>query len=173
MHYKDYIWKSGIPYGIQPTEALQGITYKVPCDPYYRVVFIEKYVDGRFDRLVYDSRLLNFRKLNPQDQTSWERKILEDTENRIIAEVRNHDDQLIVIETMEYQHQLCKSCRLHSPQGIFLSEHRMSYAHLGDSFNGVTLFDSNEHVILVKKYVFDEEAGEFSDLLQEIWENIR
>lgn len=171
MHYKDYVWKSGLPYGINHSESKEGITYKVLSDPYHRVVFIEQYRDGSFVKIVYDSRLLNFRKLNPQEQTAWERTIRSETESEIVSEVRNQDDQLIIVETMSYDEQgLCKSCRLHSPQGFFLSEHRMNYKLLGHEFDGVVLYDSNEHVVMVKKYLFDEESGQFSDLLEEKWE---
>lgn len=168
--YRDYIWKGGLPYGLEPTLESTGIAYKVLSDPYHRQVFVEQYKDSLFQALIYDSRLLNFRKLNPQNQVAWEREIVNETDDTIVAELRNQDDQLIVIETMKYENGLCKSCTLSSSHGIVLSEHCMSYKHLGDAFDGVTLYDSNKHQVMVKKYVFDEEAAQFSDLLAEVWE---
>lgn len=171
VYYRDYIWKDGLPYGVDPVPESAQISYKVLSDPYHRQVFIEKYVDGRFSSLIYDSRLLNFRKLNPQNQTAWERTIVSETEERIVAHIRNEDDQLIVIETMDYVDGLCRLCRLESPQGIFLSEHRMHYKCLGDAYDGVAMFDSNDHQVLLKKYTFDEESRQFTDLLTESWES--
>lgn len=170
QYYRDYIWKGGLPYGVTPTLEPAGTTYKVLSDPYHRQVFVEQYRDGKFHALIYDSRLLNFRKLNPQNQMAWEREIISETEDTMVAELRNQDDQLIIIEKMKYENGLCKSCTLLSSHGILLSEHRMTYKHLGDAFDGVTLYDSNERQVMIKKYVYDEEACQFSDILAEIWE---
>ncbi len=170
LYYRDYLWKNGLPYGLHPCDEKKGDLYKVLSDPYHRVVFIEKYRDGQFNTLVYDSRLLNFRKLSPQTQTAWQRTVTTENDSLIVSEIRNEDDQFIIKETMHFEGNLCRRCTLTSPQGIFLGEHRMSYTYLGDKDNSVYLYDSNEHCIMYKEYVFNEEELQFSDLIKECWE---
>lgn len=170
IHYRNYCWKRGLPYGVQPADTKEGTTFKVLSDPYHRQVFVEEYLDGSFVRLVYDSRLLNFRKLSPQDQTAWEREAVHEEVNILVTHLRNQDDQLTVIETMTFQKGLCRHCRLTSPHGILLSEHQMHYRQLGDAFDGVTLKDSLGKPVMVKSYLFDEEQQTFTDLLSEDWE---
>lgn len=170
IHYRNYCWKRGLPYGTNPAENKEGTTYKVLSDPYHRQVFVEEYWNGTFLRIVYDSRLLNFRKLSPQEQTAWEREVVSEEADTLVTHLRNQDDQLIIIEIMTFQDGLCRKCQLTSPHGVVLSEHRMHYRQLGDSFDGVTLHDSVGKAVMIKEYAFDEEDRSFTDLLSEEWE---
>ncbi|MGZ3633348.1 MAG: hypothetical protein ACXU9U_04950 [Parachlamydiaceae bacterium] len=43
-YYRDYIWKEGIPYGIEAIESFETITYKIAMDPYRKRIAIEKMV---------------------------------------------------------------------------------------------------------------------------------
>lgn len=55
-YYKDYQWKDGIPYGINPiAEITQTDSYKIIADPYFKRISIESYVKGQFSGIVYDS----------------------------------------------------------------------------------------------------------------------
>ena len=61
----------GKPYGrdiIDPTVA--STSYKIVSDPYFRRFSVEKYQFLQFEKVVYDSYLLDFRHLTVKDQTA-------------------------------------------------------------------------------------------------------
>lgn len=168
-HYDDYLWKDGIPYGVGKTQDKdRNITYKILMDPYRKHISIEQYGKGAFKKVIYDSQLLDFRKLKPAEQNAWQKETMAEN-SEPISLIRNQDDRIVYMETYTFDNNLCRECRAHSPHGIPLSRQRMYYKELGDTFNGVILYDCNDHPVMSKTYEFDVETGEFTDLINENW----
>lgn len=172
-HYRDYIWKEGIPYGIEAINPSTPLTYKIPMDPYRKRITIEKYVDGHFESIVYDSAFLDFRHLKPAEQTAWQKVIVSENEQKVVAAIYNQDDRLILFETYSFEKKFCRSCLSTSGQGIPLSNQKMYYKALGDPLNAVILFDINAHPVTFKRYEEDGDSGEFGELVEEIWDGGR
>jgi hypothetical protein len=170
--HRDYFWKEGIPYGISPLEntSTDGLeAYKIVMDPYRKRISIEKYSkEKKFSSVVYDSALFNFRHLKPAEQNAWQKEIIKETDSEVVAQIRNQDDRIILVETYRFEQGLCRECRTHSPHGIFVSRQQIFHTALGDHFNGVVLFDSNQHPVMYKHYKVDE-SGDFSELISEQW----
>lgn len=170
-HYRDYVWKEGIPYGIEVVTENADLSYKIVMDPYRKRIGIEKYMShGRFAELIYDSAFLDFRHLKPAQQLAWQKTILEETPSMVISAIRNQDDRLVLLETYTFEGGYCRQCIARAPHGVCLSRQQMYYTALHDPFNGVVLFDSNEHPVMFKRYASDEASGEFTDLLEEQWD---
>lgn len=168
--YKDYLWKEGIPYGTEPTEEEEG--YKIAMDPYRKRISIEKYSQGQFTSIIYDSALFDFRHLKQEAQTAWQKSIVKEDEREVVAMIRNQDDRLILIETYAFEGELCRRCVSHSPHGVLVSRQQLYYKALGDAFNGVILFDANQKPVMRKRYEIDPKSNEFTQLLEEEW-NVR
>lgn len=170
--FKDYRWTEGKPVGISPLslgEAEQApLVYKVLSDPYHKHFSIERYEKGRFHSVVYDSKFLDFRYLEPREQQGWQKQLLEETELRTFSLIRNIDDRIILLETCFFTKGFCRECLTTSPHSFLLSVQKISYRQFGDAFDGVTLYDANEHPVMVKKYLCDA-AGLFTDLIEENW----
>lgn len=172
QYYHDYVWKNGLPYGIRACsheDTKNKISYKIASDPYHKRVSIEKYSNRNFMKIIYDSALFDFRHLKQGEQHAWQRTYIHETENTALCHIRNHDDRLILIEEYLFENELCRECRASSPIGPLLSVQKIYYINFKDHFNGVILFDSNEHAVMSKHYEFDEEKREFSHLLKEDW----
>lgn len=161
IHYKDYRWKEGIPRGLGRTDAI-GTTYKIPMDPYRKRISVEEYRDGAFQRVIYDSALINFRHLKPEHQTAWQ-QIREGS--RIF--IFDQDDRLVFIEEYTFEGELCRKTKTTSPHGVLLCTQELNYEALGDTFNGTILYDSSGRTVLLKKYSIDEPSGQFLELLEE------
>jgi hypothetical protein len=168
-YYRDYVWKEGIPYGINALDDTTGLAYKIAMDPYRKRIAIERYENKQFKGIIYDSGLLDFRHLKPAEQTAWQKVTLSEDNKKVTAAIYNQDDRLILIETYHFEDKFCRSCISTSGHGIVLSEQKIFYKSLGDHFNGVVLYDINEHPVTLKIYELDEQ-GEFSDLIEEIWD---
>lgn len=172
QHYRDYVWKNGLPYGIQAYaegEMPSGICYKIASDPYHKRVSIEQYTNSAFSNVIYDSALFDFRHLKLGEQLAWQKTSISETENTAVCHIRNQDDRLVLIEDYLFENGLCRECRALSPFGILLSVQKIHYKKFNDPFNGVTLYDSNHHAVMSKHYEFDEQTREFSQLLKEDW----
>lgn len=170
-HYLDYLWKDGKPYGKEHASDPASIkkTYKIVADPYYKRISIEEYQKGQFSQIIYDSAIFDFRHLRPNMQNAWHKSVINETPEGSVCHIRNQDDRLILIEEYRFMQQLCRECRTCSPQGIPISLQKIFYTSLGDPFNGVILYDSNEHPVIHKRYQFDSATQEFTDLLEESW----
>lgn len=169
-HFQDYYWKEGKPCGrkeVDPSEA--SFSYKIVVDPYYKRFSIEKYSFAHFDRVVYDSCLLDFRHLTLKDQTAWQREILREEKDVSVCLLRNQDDRAILFETLLFQGEGCRECTTRSVHGLTLCRHRMYYRSDQDLFNGVVLYDNEEHPVMMKIYETDPLTGEFTNLLFEEW----
>lgn len=173
MHafYADYIWQKGTPRGhqrlLEPTSAPHA--YKIVVDPYYKRHTIERYQAGRFESLIYDSLLLDFRHLKTSEQHAWQREIISQTSTEMVCLIRDQIDRVIYFETHRFEGMLCRECRMFSPHRLELSTLRMFYTGLNDPFNGVLLYDRNDHLVLAKRYAING-LGEFTELLEERWD---
>lgn len=171
-HYSDYVWKNGLPYGILKCDDESykiGTTYKIASDPYHKRVSIEQYRDGSFFGVVYDSALFDFRHLKLGEQLAWQKTAINETEHSALCHIRNQDDRLILLEEYRFESDLCRECRAFTPFGALLSVQKISYKILKDNFDGVILYDSNDHAVMMKHYEFDEELKEFTQLVKEEW----
>jgi hypothetical protein len=172
-HYEDYFWKEGIPYGIRHVENplnFENETYKIVMDPYRKFISVEKYFKQDFVRIIYDSKLLNFRFLKTEDTRAWQKIITEETSNKVVCQLRDHDDRLVFIETHLFDNSLCRKCDVKSPHDIAISTQRMYYKLLQDPFDGVILFDSENKPVCFKEYEFDENLNEFTNLICAKWD---
>lgn len=167
--YGDYVWKKGLPYGVKPCEESALVSYRIVSDPYHKRNSVEEYRGGVFSKIIYDSALFDFRQLKVEQQTAWEKTTVAESPEEVICHIRNQDGRLILIEKYAFESQRCRECRAFSPQGILISVQKIYYKGMNDPYNGVTLFDSNDHVIVQKKYAVDENSGEFTDLIEEAW----
>lgn len=170
-HFLTYFWKNGKPYGLSPVTPTEApISYKIIVDPYYKRFSIEKYRFALFDKIVYDSYLLDFRHLKPLYQTAWQKEELYSDDSSIICLMRNQDDRAILKETHYFEKNRPRICKMSSIHGIFLSTHRILYDDFGDPYNGVILYDSEERPVMIKKYSMDPLTYEFTDLIEEKWD---
>lgn len=169
-HYKNYYWKMGKPYGAEEVDPSQApFSYKIVSDPYFRRFSIEKYLLTRFEKVVYDSILLDFRHLSLKDQMAWQREVLKEEEDRTICLLRNQDDRAVLMETLTFDQNHCRTCTTHSVHGILLAVHRMFYRALQDAFDGVVLYDLEGRAVMMKSYETDPLTGEFTNLISEEW----
>jgi hypothetical protein len=170
-YYRDYCWIDAIPYGIDPLEEIATMdTYKIVMDPYRKRISIEKYSRGQFSTTIYDSYLLDFRHLKKPEQTSWQKLPIVEKPEQTICLIRDQDDRVLFLETHLFAKDLCRECRVSSPHSIPLSVHRMFYTELKDPFDGVILYDSNDHPVMMKRYEFDVGLRQFTTLLEEQWD---
>lgn len=171
QQFRDYIWKNGKPQGIRvvdPQSVDLGLTYKIIADPYYKRISIEKYCDHRFVGTVYDSAIFDFRHLKQAEQNAWHKVFVSGDNDHNVSHIRNQDDRLILIEEYHFENQCCRECYTSSPHGVVLSRQKILYEHLGDPFNGVILYDSNEHVVMYKKYSVNTLDYTFNELLEDV-----
>jgi hypothetical protein len=169
-HFREYYWKEGKPYGTQEVAPAQtSFSYKIIVDPYYKRFSIEKYHFIHFEKVIYDSCLLDFRHLTLKDQMAWQREILKEEDNSSLCLLRNQEDRAILIETLTFEENLCRICTTTSTHGVSLAMHRMYYRCLNDPFNGVVLYDIEGRPVMMKVYEIDPSTGEFTDLLHEEW----
>ena len=168
-HYKNYFWKDGIPYGNDKTEILSGTTFRILSDPYRKWISIERYESSKFDRVVYDSHLFDFRTLKTLNQAAWQKEPLYEDEHVVKCLLRDQDDRAVLIEEYKFQSGKCKECHTSSIHGLPVSTQNIYYEALGAPFNGVVLFDTNNLVVMEKRYNIEEESGEFGELLSESW----
>jgi hypothetical protein len=172
MHklYSDYCWKNGVPQGVKLlTDPHAHIAYKIVTDPYHKRYSLEKYSQGIFQSIVYDSLFLDFRKLNPTEQTAWKRETLKETPEELVSLIRNIEDRIVLIEKQYFQNNLCKECWIYTPHNLLVSTQKMFYKSLKDPFNGVILYDLNDKPVMRKLYNTSSQ-GEFTDLLEECWD---
>ena len=171
-HFKDYKWKRGLPFGVNPCpeNSLSGKTFKVVSDPYYKRNSVEEYQDGNFVRCIYDSAIFDFRQLRQGEQPVWQKTLIKETSDTAVCHIRNQDDRLVLIEEYAFVKDVCRECRASSPQGVLISVQKILLKSFDDPVNGVTLFDANHKPVMSKTYAIDESTQEFTDLLEEKWE---
>lgn len=169
-YFRDYYWKAGKPYGREIIDpACEPVSYKIVVDPYYKRFSIEKYHTGHFDKVVYDSLLLDFRHLTQEHQLAWQREVLSEDNQQSICLLRNQEDRVILKEILCFEDHYCRSCQTHSVHGLPLAIHRMYYKSLQDPFDGVVLYDGEARPVMMKTYETDPITSEFTTLLNEEW----
>ncbi|MFI0435255.1 MAG: hypothetical protein ACH350_05945 [Parachlamydiaceae bacterium] len=170
-YFQDYYWKNGKPYGRNEVNpSVSPTSYKIVVDPYFKRFSIEKYLFSNFDKIIYDSILLDFRLLTLEDQTAWQRERLKEEKNSSTTLLRNQDDRVILTESLIFENNQCRSCIIRSIHGVRLSTHRMYYRHVNDQFDGVVLYDNEERIVMMKIYDIDVLTKEFTNLLFEEWD---
>lgn len=172
-HFADYYWRQGLPQGRGVVAVTADLSYKIIADPYHKHISIEKYLNGFFAAVVYDSALLDYRHLEPHAFSAWERTLYRENkeEEAIVYMLRDNNDRLRYFETNRFCGLLCRQCLIHTPQGILLARHELFYELFADGYNGVELYDSNDHLVLRKKYAFNQASQSFAELLEEQWEH--
>jgi hypothetical protein len=172
MHksYQDYYWKGGKPQGKILTNEIIPCSYKIVTDPYGKRYSIEKYSFGKFEKIVYDSILLDFRHLNPIHQNAWQREQLNEGLNQVHCLLRNQEDRAILFETHHFKGVDCIACEIRSIHGLLLAVQKVYYKNKQDGFDGVVLFDLENKPVMMKTYQTDPESGEFTSLLSEEWD---
>lgn len=169
-YFRDYYWKAGKPYGREIVDpASLAVSYKIVVDPYYKRFSIEKYHTGHFEKVVYDSLLLDFRHLTQEHQLAWQRELLSEDMHETVCLLRNQEDRVILKETLFFEGDYCRSCQTSSVHGLPLAIHRMYYKSLQDAFDGLILYDLEERPVMMKVYETDALTGEFTTLLSEEW----
>ena len=165
----DYYWSHGVPKGNSIALENAPEAYKIVDDPYHKRYSVERYRKGRFVEVIYDSALLDFRHLKPAAQQGWQREEITRTDTTIECLLRNQEDRVVFLEKHTFETHLCRKCEVFSPYNMLCSVHQMHYTALGDEWNGVILWDRNQHPVMVKRYQ-SLESGEFGELLEEQWE---
>lgn len=170
MHsiYSDFYWKRGVPLGLKKLQDYQthSDAYKIVTDPYRKRFTIENYRFGIFQKVIYDSQLLDFRKLTMSEQVGWEREILSENSHKVEAIIRNMEERVVLLEKYHFEGGVCRECQIFSLQNNHLATQKMFYETLHDSFNGVLLFDATGRRVLKKVYQVNQE-GQFTHLLRE------
>lgn len=166
--YHDYEWKRGRPSGVGKEFDTLEMGYKVVADPYYKRISVEKYEEGKFREVIYDSALFDFRHLRAED-ASWQREVINENGPFITSLVRNMEDRIIFIEIAEFQEDKCLECKILSPHLVPIGKQLIFDTARGDSWNGVLLMDVLGKTILQKRYEKDPVTGDFSNLLEEVW----
>ncbi len=171
MYYKNYVWNKGLPAGIQKVEdpSSEPRCYKIVADPYKKHITIESYKKGNFEDILYDSSILDFRKLNEQQQVGWEKEKVSASPEKVVMLIRDQNDRTIFFEHHYFQEKLCIRCEIYSPHGWLASVHQMSYLILGDDYNGLILYDRGRRFVWKKIYEVNED-NEFTELLKETWD---
>lgn len=174
MHknYTNYSWDHGVPRGmgaVEDEKVDNKLIYKVISDPYHKRYSVEKYQGSELLDVVYDSALFDFRWLKPVEQNAWQKETIRETEHEVICLIRNQDERVVLKEQYVFKDGFCHYCKASHPSGQPISLQQMYYTHFGDSFNGVVLFDKLSKPVVFKEYDLDEEFGEFSNLISEMW----
>lgn len=170
-HFLDYFWENGKPVGRQKVSSAASLSFRILTDPYRKRFSLERYFLGRFDSMIYDSNLFDFRDLKKGENSAWQRDCIEETASLSRSIIRNIEERIILIEEAHFENDICRECKLFSPHGIWIATQNILYRSLDDPFDGVMLVDTLSHPILTKIYLKDSSSGEFTTLLEEKWIN--
>jgi hypothetical protein len=170
-HFKDYCWCQGKPVGISKTSKETAQSFKIIGDAYHKRFSVERYEMGRFASVVYDSSLFDFRLLKKADEAGWQRETIEETGTHTLSLIRNMEERVILIEKAFFENNICRLCKIYSPQSIEIASQDICFRSRGDAFDGVMLKDILGRFILIKHYALDPETQEFGTLLDEIWDH--
>ncbi|MEM1282884.1 MAG: hypothetical protein AAGG81_04950 [Chlamydiota bacterium] len=168
-NFKSYYWDNGRPRGFNVVDDSEPVTYKVIVDPYYKRYTLEKYKEGKFADIIYDSALYDFRWLKPQEQAAWQKQTIEESASEQTCLIRNQDDRVISTEKYTFEKGLCTTCEIYYPHGPLIATQRITYTKLGAEENVVTLLDRLKNPVVIKKYESNEETGEFTTMISELW----
>ena len=165
----DYSWSNGrpVPLDSVPLDSLDLRHYRLITDPYGKRTTIELHKDGFLQRCIYDSDLMNFRKLSELEDLDVTRDKIEGG-----AVIRNDEDRALWMEYYRFDGDICVGAEIRSPHGSLIGVQDISYTKLGRPFNGVILRDAEAKAVTMKTYRVDEE-GEFLELLEEHWDMVK
>lgn len=152
--FNDYIWREGKPVGKGIVKSEAALAYRIVMDPYKKWISIEMYKRGHFTTLLYDSRFLDFRKLNAKNQLGWRKTPFGSDESWIY----NEEDRLILREKATPS-----ECFIYSLHGVLLCR----YALFTEKAQ-VVLYDAHSHPVMMQSYR-TYSRGEFIDLQKEEW----
>lgn len=150
-----------MPIGLEPIDATSPVSYKIIKDPYKKRISLERYHNGSFEKVIYDSALFDFRKLLAPEQKVWQQSGA--------GLIRDEDDRVILQEQYTFENSLCRIVTLHSPHGVVFACQKMYYTKLGDPFDGAILYDPEETPIFWKKYALEEQTNEWSHVTDQGW----
>jgi len=168
--YKDYIWKEGIPHGINRLkEPSNTFCYRIVVSPYNKHISLEKYRGEIFQQTVYDSQSFDFRLLKPESQVGWKKEVLREKTNSESCLIRDQDDRVVILETYFFENKHCRRCLIQTPLLMHIATQKMYYMILDDNFNGAVLYDTENHPVMFKRYDADA-TGNFTTLLEECWD---
>lgn len=168
-YFQEYYWDNGRPRGVKSVPASEEKTFKIVVDPYYKRYTVEQYRQGKFAGIVYDSAQYDFRWLKPQEQAAWHKEVVSESEGQVTCIIRNQDDRVIASESYTFEEGLCRSCEMYYPGGMLLATQMISYTKFGAPENKVVLLDRLSHPVVIKKYEADDITGDFTDLIEEVW----
>lgn len=170
-HVADYFWQNGMPRPRRYIEQEAALSYKIVADPYNKHISIEKYLNGDFSAIIYDSAQLDFRHFSQQGHAAWERTLINENSEEARYLLRDHNDRIRFLEICLFDAGVCRQGVVRSPDGMLLCRHRICYMALGDPFDGVELYDKNDHIVMRKLYMpmGDDEKLTFGDMLSEDW----
>lgn len=157
-YFKDYYWKNLKPVGITPSNK-EVATYKIVEDPYKRWQTIEKYEDGIFISLVYDSQLLDARHFDERELPSWEKILWKEDSFAIYYLYIRRDEKLACYE--KFLKDTPGICEIFSPSGTLCFTQKTYYKSDGAPFDGISLEDS------MGKKVFERAFSLKGDLFEE------
>lgn len=152
----DYYWNKGIPIGIKGSKPC----YRILREPFGRYYMIEQIKENKFEKVVYDSRQLDFSKLKERDQMGWCKETID--HNQVLIRDRDHFPKHI--EKYFFQKNKPLHCELFSLQGSLIASQKIYYKSLNHAFNGVILFDSLGKQVIKKCYSVDVQ-DEFLNLI--------
>lgn len=172
MEFQDYFWKEGIPIGLRPRKGVSLLPrhYKIVTDPYRKRWVVEKYTEGVWEGVIYDSALFDFRRLKIMAEEPWERETICRTREQETILLRDPEDRLVAREIFSFQGGKQKRWELQSIHGIPICSHTLFSTLWGDSFSGLVLRDREGRMILWKQYELDPNTHAFSKLVRESWD---
>lgn len=153
MFYRDYVWIKGKPQGRENSSSHAPETvdrYKIVKDPYGKRHSLEWYLEGKFQGIIYDSNLFDFRLCVSKMESSWQKIDMEMIDNHPAAIIRDHDDRTIAEERYVFTHGLCTECRIHYPGGPLVAVQKMFYETGKEEPSAVALFDQHIKPVGIK-----------------------
>ena len=173
LFYKDYHWVEGLPKGLSPLTEDEvpenELSFKIMSDSYLKRFSVERYVKGKYQELIYDSHVYDFRLLKVEAMHAWSREPLRESQDESFCLVRDHDDRVILKERGVFKDSYCVECTLYSPYESILGVQTMSYQELGDAENTALLRDAYGKPVMLKRFASDDEGG-FSRLVETKWD---
>ncbi|CRX37813.1 hypothetical protein [Estrella lausannensis] len=161
MFYRDYVWIKGKPQGREnpPGQQLDTTSrYKIVRDPYGKRHSVELYKDGKFQGIIYDSHLFDFRLCVSKMESSWQKIDAELVDHHPASLIRDQDDRTIAEERYIFAHGLCTECHIHYPGGPLVAVQKMFYEGASEEPSAVALFDQHFKPVGIK--IFGSEAPE-------------
>lgn len=142
---------------------------KIATDAYFKRYVIERYKKGIYQETLYDSALLDFRKLDPKIQLGWQKASIQISSEKQVHRLLDLEERTLLLETSFFKEGLCVLTKSHHPQGTLLCENHLFYKQFGSILNCAILLDRIGKPVVIKEYEQDS-CGEFSTLLYENWE---